>query len=71
MDDIRKRIAGLESELTSLKAATGMDRYTDGKAFGNPEQDFDDKDVDMGGSTGPDGKTKAFIAMMKKKYTGG
>jgi hypothetical protein len=71
MDDIRKRIQGLESELASLKAATGVSRYTDGKAFGNPEQDFDDKDVDLGGQTGPDGKVKSFIAMMKKKHTGG
>lgn len=71
MEDIKKRIAGLESELSALKAAVGVDKYTDGEAFGNPQQDFDDKSVNLGGKEGPGDKKTAFVAMMKKKYNGG
>lgn len=68
--DVNALIKNVESALAALKAATGVDKYSDGDSVGNPQQDYDDK-VDMGGEDGQgDGKLKMFKAMMKKKYSG-
>ena len=70
--DVRELISGLKSAVTALESAMGQNEYTDGMAFGNPAQGYDDK-VDMGGEDGNggmEGKKKAFVAMMRKKMGG-
>lgn len=70
-ENVKKLIANVETALSALKAATGVNKYEDGKSVGNPIQDYDDKDVDLGGEDGSgDGKLKQFSALMKKKYNG-
>lgn len=66
-------VSQLKSGLAALEAAVGQNRYEDGESFGNPEEDFDDKAVDVGdydskATPASDGeKKKMFAAMMRKK----
>ena len=71
---VKEIISGLQSGMTALMEAVGQNRYEDGESFGNPVQDYDDKDVDMGGEETEEGeaetKKKKFIAMTKAKMGG-